>query len=198
MTIRAAKRALRRAAVARILALGAEDRRRQDAALLACLPHLPGFAEAATVLLYASAFPEEIDTRPMLDLARADGKRLACPRVDGPTRRLLLFTIDDPAHDLIPGTLGIPEPRQDLTPIDPSAIDWALIPGLAFDQHGFRLGRGAGCYDRLLPELRPDAPRWALLLEPQWVDRLPVEPHDQRLDGAVSPQTMRTWVRGAL
>ena len=57
------------------------------------------------------------------------------------------------------------------------------MPGLAFDAEGFRLGRGKGHYDRLLPTLRPEAPRWALALGPQWVDALPVEAHDQPLDG---------------
>ena len=53
-----------------------------------------------------------------------------------------------------------------------------LVPGLAFDARGYRLGRGAGHYDRLLPTLRPDAPRWALALDCQLVEGLPIEPHD--------------------
>ena len=61
------------------------------------------------------------------------------------------------------------------------------MPGLGFDDLGFRLGRGAGHYDRLLPLLRPDAPRWALALDCQWVEDLPVEPHDVPIDGVVSP-----------
>ena len=57
--------------------------------------------------------------------------------------------------------LGIPEPRPDLPEVPPAAVDWALVPGLAFDERGFRLGRGAGYYDRLIPLLRPDAICWA-------------------------------------
>ena len=62
-----------------------------------------------------------------------------------------------------------------------------LVPGLAFDARGYRLGRGAGHYDRLLPRLRPEVSRWALILDCQWVEDLPVEPHDIPLDGVVSP-----------
>ena len=81
------------------------------------------------------------------------------------------------------GTLGIPEPRRDRPEVAPAEVDWVLVPGLGFDAECFRIGRGAGHYDRLLPTLRPDIPRWSLCLSSQWVEALPVEPHDQRLDG---------------
>jgi 5-formyltetrahydrofolate cyclo-ligase len=83
--------------------------------------------------------------------------------------------------------MGIPEPGRHLAEVAPEEIDWALVPGLAFDDRGFRLGRGAGYYDRLLPTLRPDAPRWALAYDCQWIEALPNESHDQPLDGIVSP-----------
>ena len=76
MPVRALKRILRRVVVARIVALPREDRDRQEAQLLAEFGTIPGFAEARTVLLYASVFPEEIDTRPFLALAQGAGKRL--------------------------------------------------------------------------------------------------------------------------
>jgi 5-formyltetrahydrofolate cyclo-ligase len=195
MDPKAEKRVLRRAIVERLLAMDPLDRRAQEAELSARLAGLPGFAEAEVVLLYVSAFPEEIATAPLLQLALALGKRLACPRVDRPARRLRLAAIAHPDHDLTPGTLGIREPRADLPELAPDRIDWALVPGLAFDDRGYRLGRGGGYYDRLLPTLSPDAPRWALILEPQWVERLPVEPHDQRLDGVASPRTTLAWPR---
>jgi 5-formyltetrahydrofolate cyclo-ligase len=163
MNIPDEKAALRKAMVGRILAVDPALRGRQSAELAWRLTTLPGFAEAGTVLLYVSAFPEEIETR-----------------------------LEDLAADLAPGTLGILEPGRSRPEVPPDQIDWALVPGLAFDEQGFRLGRGAGHYDRLLPRLRPDAPRWALAFDVQWVDRLPREPHDQPLDGIVSPnRTLR-------
>jgi 5-formyltetrahydrofolate cyclo-ligase len=145
------------------------------------------------VLLYATAFPEELDTRAWLGLVLAGGRRLLCPRVDRKGRRLRLYEVKDPQADLRPGALGIPEPRPGAPEVAPGEVDWVLVPGLAFDPRGYRLGRGAGYYDRLLPTLRPDAPRWSLCLDCQWVDELPVEPHDAVLDGVVSPS--KTVVR---
>ena len=61
------------------------------------------------------------------------------------------------------------------------------IPGVAFDERGYRLGRGAGHYDRLLPAMRADAVCWAFCLSCQLVPRLPIEPHDVPLDGITTP-----------
>ncbi len=182
------KRSLRDTLRARILAMPAEVRAREEVALVDRLPTLPGFREAATVLLYASAFPEEFDTAPMLRLTLDAGKRLLCPRVIRPERRLALFEIRDLPGDFTRGTLGIPEPRAELIEVDPIEVDWALVPGLGYDGRCHRIGRGAGHYDRLLTRLRPDAPRWSLCLSTQWVDSLPVEPHDQPLDGVADPE----------
>jgi 5-formyltetrahydrofolate cyclo-ligase len=87
----------------------------------------------------------------------------------------------------MPGVLGILEPRASLPEIPADAIDWALIPGVAFDDRGYRLGRGAGHYDRLLPGMRPDCICWAVCLSCQLVPSLPVEPHDVPLEGITAP-----------
>ena len=109
------------------------------------------------------------------------------PGRPGRPRRLRLYQVGDPDTDFRRGTLGIPEPRKSCPTVAPEEVDWVLVPGLAFDGRCYRLGRGAGHYDRLLPTLRPDTPRWSLALDCQWVDALPVEPHDVPLDGVVSP-----------
>lgn len=185
--IRGRKRALRGAIIGRILALDPVARQRDEAALADRFATLPGIDEARTVLLYVTAFPEEIATDRLLDRTLGRGQRLVCPRVDRAARRLRLYQIDDPGRDLTPGTLGIPEPRPGCREVEPEVVDWVLVPGLAFDLRGYRLGRGAGHYDRLLPTLRPDAPRWALIHECQWVADLPIEPHDVPIDGVASP-----------
>jgi 5-formyltetrahydrofolate cyclo-ligase len=187
MDIPAEKRQLRKAMVRRILDVDLSARREAEAILADRFPELPGFAAAQTVLLYVTAFPEEIHTEPMLRLALARAKRLLCPRVDRYERRLRLFRVADLDADLTPGTLGIPEPRAGCEEVAPDQVDWVLVPGLAFDDRGYRIGRGAGHYDRLLPKLRNGVPRWALAFDCQWVDALPVEPHDVPLDGVVSP-----------
>jgi 5-formyltetrahydrofolate cyclo-ligase len=186
------KKVLRRTMVERIMALDAADRAAEEADLTLRFPTLPGFREARTVLLYVSAFLEEFATGAMLEQALALGKRLVCPRVDRVERRLRLFVVEDLSADLQPGTRGIPEPERHCPEVVADEIDWVLVPGLAFDGQGYRLGRGAGHYDRLLPTLRAEVPRWAMALECQWVDALPVEPHDVPLNGIVSARKTLT------
>jgi 5-formyltetrahydrofolate cyclo-ligase len=198
MDVPAFKSRLRRETVERILTLDPAERAAQQAVLDARFPDLPGLGASRTVLLFASTFPEEIDTRGWLAWSLERGQRLLCPRVDRRGRRLRLYEVRDLTTDLVPGVLGIPEPRPDAPEVAPGEVDWVLVPGLAFDPRGYRLGRGAGHYDRLLPTLRPDAPRRALCLDCQWVDELPVEPHDVPLDGVVSPsRTLNGYPRGA-
>jgi 5-formyltetrahydrofolate cyclo-ligase len=183
--IRLAKRQLRGEVVQRLRAMGSIDRARQDAALEAIFPTLPALDQAAVLLLYLSHLPEEFETRGMIRWALQRGKTVACPRVDSKARMLRLHRIEDLERDLAPGPFGIPEPTPAAPIIEPGRIDWALVPGVAFDPRGFRLGRGAGYYDRLLPTIRPEAPRFALVLGPQWVEEVPTEPHDQAVDGVV-------------
>jgi 5-formyltetrahydrofolate cyclo-ligase len=181
------KSELRRAIIRRIAALEPGFRRSEEAALIAGFPDLPGFASARTVHLFYSAFPEEIATSELFAISYAMGKSVCCPRVDRSSRALRLHRVTDPADELCPGIRGIPEPRADLVEVKPGELDWVLVPGLAFDRRGFRLGRGAGHYDRLLPLLRPDTPCWSLCLSCQVVEELPVEPHDAPLDGFFYP-----------
>jgi 5-formyltetrahydrofolate cyclo-ligase len=181
------KQEWRRWVIEAIAALDPYDRQAQETALTNALATLPGWSEARTVLLYVSAFPEEIDTAPLLSIAYAAGKRVVLPRVDRPARRLRLHAVLEPMRDLAPGVLGIPEPRADLPGVSADAIDWVLVPGLVFDHRGYRLGRGAGHYDRLLPSMRSDCICWSLCLSCQLVPSLAVEAHDVPLDGITSP-----------
>lgn len=190
------KQHLRRLVTGRVHALDPAERSAQQRVLASRFAGLPGLDTSATVLLYVTAFPEELDTWPWLAWALEHGRRLLCPRVDRQTRRLRLHEVNDLDADLVPAAMGIPEPRQDAPEVEPVEVDWVLVPGLAFDPRGYRLGRGGGYYDRLLPTLRPDAPRWALCLDCQWVDALPIEPHDVTLDGIVSPTRLATPGRG--
>lgn len=182
-----AKRRWRRSIIAAIDAIDSHDRSVQEAAIVEAFPGLPGWANARTMLLYVAAFPEEIRTAPLLELAYGAGKRIILPRVDRVERRLRLHRVIDPVVELSAGVLGIPEPDASLPEVSPNEVDWSLVPGLAFDDHGYRLGRGAGHYDRLLPGLRADCICWALCLDCQIVSALPVEAHDVALDGVTSP-----------
>jgi 5-formyltetrahydrofolate cyclo-ligase len=182
------KPSLRRLMKATMAALDPRERRQQEESLILRFPDLPGFGQADSVLLFVSALPEEPQTVALFDLAYESQKTVLCPRVDRRARRLSIHRIVDRSADLVPGALGIPEPRAWLPEVSPVTVDWVLVPGLAFDERGFRLGRGAGYYDRLLPALRADAVRWSICLSCQLVRELPTEPHDAPVDGISTPE----------
>ncbi len=111
--------------------------------------------ERETVLLYVSAFPEEIPTAPFLAMAYDAGKRVILPRVDRIASvgcGCIAWSIPDATCRLACSVS--PSQRRRSPEVAADSIDWALIPGLAFDDRGYRLGRGAGHYDRLLPTMR--------------------------------------------
>jgi 5-formyltetrahydrofolate cyclo-ligase len=114
----------------------------------------------------------------LLLVALERGKTVVLPRVNATARTLELCRLTEPARDVLPGYRGIPEPQSHCALIAADAIDWVLVPGVAFDASGHRLGYGGGYYDRLLPQLRRDAARIAGGFEIQLVDRVPAAPHD--------------------
>ena len=136
---------------------------------------------ASTILLY-HALPDEVQTQSLIDHLTACGKTVLLPRVISPTdMELRRYT---GPHDLQPGAFGIMEPTGELF-LDYAAIDVAVIPGVAFDSEGHRLGRGRGYYDRLLPRLT-HAYKLGVCLPWQMVDSVPCEPHDATVDGMLS------------
>lgn len=134
----------------------------------------PLFLSAGTVLLYWS-MPEEVDTHALIRRWAAR-KRIVLPRVCGQTLELRQY---DPER-MVPGYRGILEPSADALVVPDAEIELAVVPGLAFDLAGHRLGRGKGYYDRLLPRLR--CPRLGLAFPCQILDEVPIEPHDVALD----------------
>ena len=175
--LRDAKRALREQLVAARDALPAPLHATASTAIAAGIACLPSFVAAQRVLLTAS-FRSEWDTLPLIRAALAAGKTVALPRVDATARMLELRAIRDPATDVAPGYQGIPEPGPGCPAIAAGAIGWVLVPGVAFDAAGRRLGYGGGYYDRLLPLLAPGAVRVAGAFDLQVVARVPAAPHD--------------------
>ncbi len=187
------KRRLRAETVAAVLNIGEADRAAREARILADVRALPSYRAAATVLLYLKAFPEEIETAPLVADARALGKRVVYPRVVSRAAGMVLHEIRGPS-DLRPGTLNIPEPVPDAPVVAPGELDWVLAPGVAFDLSCYRVGRGAGHYDRLLPRVRPEIEIWAAAFDVQIHEALPVEPHDVPVTGVVTES--RSFRRG--
>jgi 5-formyltetrahydrofolate cyclo-ligase len=167
-------------------------RARFSAAATARVAALRAFREARVALAYAS-FGSELDTRPLLRRVLDGGRRLVLPRVERAARRLALHEVRDLDDELRPGTWGIPEPVADRCPaVAPGEIDFVLVPGVAFDPHGGRVGHGGGYYDRLLGAWpRPVPPLVAVAFELQVLPAVPVYPTDRRVDLVVTE--LRTY-----
>jgi len=154
----------------------------------------PEWKQSKTVCLYAS-FGGELPTDGLLVLALLEGKRLLLPRVTGRTQ-LVLHEVTDLAT-LEVSRLGIRQPRADAPVVPLSEAGLILVPGLAFDGAGRRLGFGGGFYDRLLAKPPRKTFRLGHAHAFQLVSRLPEEPHDARVQAVVTPQAWhRCRVRG--
>ena len=170
----------------KLLKQGDQERRESSRRVEESLVRLGEYQKARCVLIYV-ALPEEVATASLIERSLALGKRVVVPRVLDETHALELREIRDAALDLVKGAFGIFEPRPERTRVVTAAeIDCAVVPGLAFDRRGRRLGRGRGYFDRLLAGLDRRVPRLGLAFGFQVVDELPFEPHDQPVDRVLS------------
>jgi 5-formyltetrahydrofolate cyclo-ligase len=158
-----------------------------SAAVVARFRRLAAVRRAETLFCFVS-FRSEVDTTALLAWALHRSLTTAVPLVLAP-QQLCAVRISS-LDDLVPGAWGIPEPRGGLPKVDPLRIDVAVVPGVAFDHVGGRVGYGGGYYDAFLPQLRPDAVRIALAFEAQLVDRVPTEDHDLGVDAVVTERRL--------
>lgn len=178
------KAAARQLARAARCALSDEHCRAADAAIARLLLAMPELADARVVLAY-NALREEVDLAPALTALRERGTAIAYPRVESPGVLGLHLVTEETL--LVPGPMGLTEPAADTPRVPRETIDAVLVPGVAFDQHGWRLGFGGGFYDRLLPTLRPECVTIGIAYDEQVLTDLPSEDHDQRVDAVVTP-----------
>lgn len=178
-----AKEELRKRLAAVRRALPAETRAAHARNMSQRLTAEPEF-ERCQVLLAYSALRFEIDSREVIEAAWARGKTVALPRIVADTRALTLH-VYRPGDELEESGFVVKEPRADSERVDPAAVDVVLVPGLAFDQRGHRLGYGQGYYDRLLPTL-PDAYRFGLCYELSLLVEVPAADHDVPVDALVT------------
>jgi 5-formyltetrahydrofolate cyclo-ligase len=177
------KKSLRAAMIARRDAMAPEELRRVTAAFTEHLLALPAYARAGSVLATMS-IGSEWSTLALLKRARADGKIVVLPRITREKpRRLEIFAVADLRADLVPGVWEIPEPDPArCRKMNFAEVDFAVVPALAVDGRGYRLGYGAGYFDGLLAG-RGRVPLCVTAVRSDFVvDRLPAEPHDVPVD----------------
>jgi 5-formyltetrahydrofolate cyclo-ligase len=185
--LREAKRALRDRILAARDALPASTRAEESVEIARRIADLASFRSAGCVVL-TLPFRSEWNTRTLLDDALARGATVALPRVNEATRMIELHRVRDALADIATGYRGIPEPLPSLPRVQPAEADWILVPGVAFDMRGRRLGYGGGYYDRLLPLLPPRASRIAGAFDLQLVDSgIPAAPHDVAVNAIATP-----------
>jgi len=174
------KAAIRRRFITKRDSLTPDERDKKSSRIRTRLLSLDEFIQARTCLLYAS-FRNEVVTDPLIPLMLEQGHRVAFPISDRNSRQLLLYEITNGVDDLVISTYGIREPKRDEHAlIDPAEIDLFIVPGVAFDTSGTRLGFGGGYYDRLLSKV-PGKSIVALAFEIQITSQLPCEPFDIKM-----------------
>lgn len=177
----------------RIRTLAAANRRQQpdkDAvSRLICdkLAALPEYSAAHTVLFYVD-FGDEVRTRRQVQAALAEGKDVVVPCCQGDA--LVLFRLKS-FEELAPGTWGILEPKAELLAgagrrANVEEVDLVVVPGVAFDRDGGRLGYGKGYYDKLLSGAAPGTRLVASAFECQVFPEIPMLPYDVRMDKVVT------------
>ncbi|HWB11327.1 MAG TPA: 5-formyltetrahydrofolate cyclo-ligase [Pirellulales bacterium] len=152
---------------------------------------LPEYEGARTVLFYVDV-RTEVRTRHFLPTALTHGKRIVVPYCV--EDKLELFLLES-MEELAVGMYKILEPKPELRlvptkKVAPEEIDLVMVPGVAFDRTGARMGHGFGYYDKLLEHVRPDAPLVALAFECQLFPEIPTAPHDVFMDKIVTEKSV--------
>jgi len=187
--IREKKQEVRDEVARKIAALSPEQIAEKTKAIENRLFEFANFLESRIVLFYTPA-PNEVDTLEIIRRSSLYSKIIVLPAVGPNFRNPRLLKVDDVDKDLVPGPRGNQEPnpkRCKSVPFD--CLDIAIIPGLAMDEKGGRIGTGRGSYDRLIPELPMTTRKVGLVFEAQIVlPSVPLESHDKHLDIVITEE----------
>ena len=186
--MKAKKRALREKTLRRLRQQSDSSREEKSASIGRRLFRTRLYRQAKRLLCYA-AIDGEVQTRGILERALSDGKEVFVPVVtDRARRRMVVAQVKDLEKDLTHrGHYGVPHPlKLSSREIPLSTLDLVILPGVAFDRRGNRLGRGSGYFDRFLARVPARVPRVGLAFRFQRVAKLPSEAHDQPVDQVVT------------
>ncbi len=178
------KQMLRALTRGRVAGLSPEYRAAVAAQVMVSLASRPEWARASSVLLFAP-LPDELDVWPLVEMALMAGKAVALPAFDPSASGYVAQQIVDVTRDVVAGKFGVREPAESCAEVLLNQLDLVLVPGIAFDARGGRLGRGKGFYDRLLAGVR--GTKCGVAFDEQLVDAVPVGPHDIRLNCILTP-----------
>jgi 5-formyltetrahydrofolate cyclo-ligase len=148
---------------------------------------------SAHTILFFAPLPDELDVWPVLELSLALGASCALPFFDAEKKSYGARRLNHLATDIISGKFGVREPAASCAEMPLNQFDLVLVPGMAFDLSGHRLGRGRGFYDRLLANV--SGIKCGVGYDFQLLEKIPTEPHDARVDFILTPsRTVRRKV----
>jgi 5-formyltetrahydrofolate cyclo-ligase len=168
-----------------------ENKDELSRAICAAFMALPEYAAARTVMFYVDV-RSEVRTRHSLPAALQTGKRIVLPYCVN--NELELFHLTD-MKELAVGMYKILEPRPELRGLPEKRVgvrelDLIMVPGVAFDRTGARMGHGFGYYDKLLQHARPETPLVALAFEGQLFPKIPTQDHDIFMDKIITEKAV--------
>jgi len=186
---RCRKAALRRELLARRRALSSAACRRAGSAISRRLQELPQCRVAAAVHTYVDSLPNEVPTRPFIAWCLARGKRVIVPVVRG-RRPPMAHAEIHRLEELQPSPMGLlqPDPEGARWWAPEEDVDLIIVPAVAFDRRGYRIGHGGGFYDAFLASC-PGVLTVGLAYDALVIDEVPVEEHDRAVDQVVTETT---------
>jgi 5-formyltetrahydrofolate cyclo-ligase len=140
---------------------------------------------SASTILFFAPLPDELNVWPVLELSMALGVTCALPFFDAAKKTYGARVLNHLATEIVTGKFGVREPGSSCAEIALDKFDLVLVPGLAFDRAGNRLGRGRGFYDRLLVET--SGIKCGVGYDFQLLEKIPAEPHDAKVNFVVTP-----------
>ncbi len=165
-----------------------DQRADQSASVARRVIALEEFRAADPIFLYV-AIGLEVATAAVAEAAWQAGKTVLVPRVDWTRRQMDAIPCRSLSEGLVEGRYGLLEPAEG-EPVAPETIELILVPGLAFDRRGRRLGRGGGFYDRFLAQPGCTARRLGVAYHQQLTEAIPTDAHDQPVDLLVTDRTI--------
>ncbi len=183
-TITESKAALRKEVRAVLKGMSPGHREKESEKARALLLEQRFWKEAQTVLFYAPLL-DEVDVWPLARVGLETGKRVALPRFEPDANAYVACEIGDVEGDPKIGCFGIREPVEHCAEIRLNPLDLILVPGVAFDTNGRRLGRGRGFYDQILAAIQGIT--CGVAFDEQIVEAIPVAPHDVVLNCILTP-----------
>lgn len=180
------KESLRKSSLKARAALTVAERREKSRKMSSLLFSMEQIKRAVTIAFYIS-YKDEVETAEMIERAVRTGKRVCAPVSRACERRLDMVCIGGIDGETQEGAHGILEPIETKGRlVKADEIDVVILPALAFDRTGGRLGYGCGYYDRFLKGIKGEAVSIGLAFEAQIVAEVPFEPHDVKADYIVT------------